>query len=338
MPNTSVTAFLGFYLSHYLPMPSMIGLKQIGFPRPIIRKTSKVFQRFVNVLWFRAFLSQSNSQFELYHPTGYFLREVPSTRCRIVLTVHDLIHEKYPEYFHHGSRRSGLTQELVDRVDAVIAVSGCTKKDLVEFFKVSSSKIHVVCHGNSLVSTNRSVISLASNLPSPYILYVGERKGYKNFKTFLAAYLDTKSPQNDFRLVCFGGGKLDREEIALLGNARQSVFWLEGSDTLLAQLYRNAAALVYPSLYEGFGMPLVEAMGLGCPVVASNRASIPEVLDGAGYLFDPENFEEIKTALTAVLYDDQLRTQMIDRGYERAKTFSWDNCARETMQVYRSLL
>ena len=173
----------------------------------------------------------------------------------------------------------------------------------------------------------------------PYILYVGWRKGYKNFSNFIKAYASNRKVYLDFRVVIFGGEKIsfnERIEFEKLGvNDKIDQFF--GNDAVLSNLYKNASCFIYPSLYEGFGIPPLEAMHYGCPVIASNVSSIPEVVGDAGFFFNPGEVEEISCALKRVLYDEELKAILINKGYQQEKKFSWEQCARETFEIYSQL-
>ncbi|MEM2154884.1 MAG: glycosyltransferase family 1 protein, partial [Nitrososphaeria archaeon] len=146
--------------------------------------------------------------------------------------------------------------------------------------------------------------------------------------------------KHDFKIVCFGGGLFSAEEIDLmikLGLSEDQVIQISGDDKTLAHLYRNAAVFVYPSLYEGFGIPLLEAMSLGCPVICSNTSSFPEVAGNAAEFFDPYEADSIAVALENVLYSSEKSKHLVNLGYERVKNFSWEKCADETRSIYLSL-
>ena len=175
----------------------------------------------------------------------------------------------------------------------------------------------------------------------PYLFYVGDRHGYKNFEGLLEAYTSSGLLRNNFNLVCFGGGRFTAEQKQLIsehGLSYQQVTQVIGNDVELARHYQQAAAFVYPSLYEGFGIPLLEAMTLDCPVVCSNTSSIPEVVGNAGEYFDPNNPEEIAFAIERVVGSSSHRSELINLGRDRCAQFSWKKCAEETLHIYRSIL
>jgi glycosyltransferase involved in cell wall biosynthesis len=178
-------------------------------------------------------------------------------------------------------------------------------------------------------------------LPSrPYLLFVGERGGYKNFSQLLAAFHQATDVNIDHDIVAFGGGAktaAEATEIARLGFTRK-VHFLHGDDSALSEAYAHATALVYPSRYEGFGLPPVEAMHSGCPVVCSNASSIPEIVGEAGLYFDPLSVDELANALVQIVGSQSLRSTLSQKGQIRAAQFTWQSCAQRTLAVYQAIL
>lgn len=174
----------------------------------------------------------------------------------------------------------------------------------------------------------------------PYVLYVGSREGYKNFSGLLRAFSMSPRLREQFQLLCFGGGALCDSELqqiaraGLTGRVRQ----IGGSDAVLASCYRHATLFVYPSLYEGFGIPPLEAMSLDCPVACSNTSSIPEVVGDAAACFDPSDPESLLATLEEVLNSGNLRDSLIERGRLRRECFSWRRCAQETLHIYEGVM
>ena len=174
-----------------------------------------------------------------------------------------------------------------------------------------------------------------------FLLYVGNRGGYKNFLRLLEAYGTSPQLKMGYELICVGGGGFHADELKTmqaLGLDSNQVMQLGGSDQLLARLYESASAFVFPSLYEGFGIPPLEAMSHDCPVVCSNTSSIPEVVGDAGEYFNPEDIENMRAAIERVVTSDSLRKLLIAKGRARLQFFSWDRCAAETLEVYSKLV
>ncbi len=226
----------------------------------------------------------------------------------------------------------------ISRADHIICISEQTKKDLLKFYDVEEKKISVVHLGFSLTNSTKSYTNIINR---PYLLYVGKRDGYKNFRDFLKAYSSLTHIKKDYDLVAFGGGRFSKDEellIKKLNLQKKTIHQIEGDDSILANLYKYASLFVYPSLYEGFGIPPLEAMSFDCPVACSNTSSIPEVVGDAAKLFDPYSVKEIANAIEVVLMDSVLREEMIRKGQERTKLFSWESCAIKTYEIYKGLL
>ena len=277
---------------------------------------------------------------DLLHRTYYACVPRPHG-ARVVVTVFDLIHEISPQYFARD-RTAALKGRAMAEADAVICISQSTAQDLQRLLKVPSNKITVAHLGYSPAFAHEGLSAGADRgATRPYFLYVGQRAGYKNFARLLTAYAASSRLMRDFDLVTFGGAPLNSEEMTHIGSIEcrpDAVRRQVGSDEDLARAYAGAHALVYPSEYEGFGIPLLEAMSAGCPVICSNVSSIPEVAGDAAEYFDPIDTESIRSAIERVAYDDGHRDSLIERGHRRCRTFSWDRCAEETLAVYRRVL
>ena len=276
---------------------------------------------------------------DIYHPTYYYQGITKYHKYPIVLTVYDMIHELYPNQLRYSKYTIDAKRTSIETADKIICISNNTKKDLMEIYDVPEDKIQVIYLANSLPkSTNYLNITKEFGIRKPYLLYVGDRNGtYKNFSTLLEAYLT--SMKNRFNLVCFGGGPFNKNEIAIINNSRCSskVTQLSGSDQFLTHLYKNAFAFICPSHYEGFGLPLLEAMGSGCPVIAANTSSIPEVVGTAALLFDPNSKYSLINKIEHLESNEILRENLIYLGFEQEKKFSWDKTANETLKLYSTL-
>ena len=310
-------------------------LRVMGRRMPAIRRTGRIYRALNAVL---APLIMWYFKPDLVHETYYSTSRRSPKTSKVVLTVFDMIHELYPESFASWDTTSKEKAAAVKRADHVICISENTRKDLIELFKVPREKTSVVHLGFSLTHTPAAGPCLVEG---PYLLYVGGRGGYKNFETLLRAFASVESLKSNYTLIAFGGGAFSAKEralIASLGLPEQRVRQLSGSDERLAELYTNAKVFVYPSLYEGFGIPPLEAMAFDCPVACSNASSIPEVVGDAAVLFDPLSIDSVAEAIVSLLRDNELRQQVVARGRERIKIFSWERCAEQTMGIYRSVL
>ena len=265
----------------------------------------------------------------MYHPTYYRKDMGKFTKMPIVLTVYDMIYEMFPDNFWNADSVIKSKKASIDCADAIICISENTKRDLMKLYDISGNKIIVVYLSCTLPETTEIYKS-----DKPYLLYVGDRSApYKNFWHFINVY--AKYLSNEYSVVVFGGG-FSPKELKFISEHRleNSVFHMQGDDTVLRSIYNGAYCLVYPSLYEGFGIPPLEAMISGCPVVASDSSSIPEVVGDAGILFNPLSEDSMLDAILAV---DKNRFGLVTAGYERVNRFSWDKMAKETMDVYESV-
>jgi glycosyltransferase involved in cell wall biosynthesis len=276
----------------------------------------------------------------LLHETYYSSHSVAPKGRPIVITVYDMIHEKFAAMLPAGDRTSDLKRKAVKRADRVICISRHTQQDLIQLFDVPEEKTIVIPLGFGLEIAAGKMIPSASPPSSPYLLYVGNRDSYKNFGGMLKAYAASKRLLDNFLIVAFGGPPISAEElqqIRKLGIPDHRVLHAAGDDAALAKYYRYAAAFVYPSLYEGFGIPPLEAMSLDCPVACSNTSSIPEVVGDSALLFDPADTESMSNAIERVATDSAVRRELIARGRKRIELFSWDRCASMTANLYREM-
>jgi len=279
---------------------------------------------------------------DIVHETYFFPYRLGGRRARRVLTIYDMIHEKFRSSFSSSDKTARYKALAAERVDHVICISESTRRDVIDILGLAADKTSVIYLGFDLMGTAVGNIG-SHDLPTtaPFILYVGNRGGYKNFLGLLEAYGSSHQLKSEYKLICFGGGALQQDEIRkmqALGVDSNQVVQFGGNDQLLTRLYQHASAFVYPSLYEGFGIPPLEAMSHDCPVICSNTSSIPEVVGDAGEYFDPTNVESMRTAIERVLATNDYRKLLISKGRERLKSFSWDRCAVETFDVYRKLV
>ena len=276
---------------------------------------------------------------DVIHETYYAAKPVYKGRAARVLTVYDLIHERFPQSFLPGDPVAHNRAKAILRADHLICISESTRRDLLETYQVPESKVSVTYLGyDALPLSSLNASSLVG--VRPYLLYVGSRHGYKNFDGLLAAYAQSRTRQEGVRIVCFGGGPLSASERSLIPKYQlhaDDVAHVSGTDERLAALYAGAVAFVYPSKYEGFGIPPLEAMSLGCPVICSNSSSIPEVVGNAGAYFDPNSVESIQQTLDQVLLSPTRQKELTTLGHERVRAFSWARCAGQTLDAYRKL-
>jgi len=260
---------------------------------------------------------------------------------RLVVTVHDLAFELFPELFPRDWRwlyRAGL-RAAAKRADAIIVPSSAAADDVAMRSSFDRAQIHITPLASSVATTDAdpSETSRRLDVPQPYILSVGTLEPRKNLVRLVRAYRQV-APEIPHALVLAGppGWRVEELEAEIARPGPGTILRtgrLSGRD--LDALYRGAEAFAYPSLYEGFGLPVVEAMVRGVPTITSNTSSLPEVAGDAALLVDPEDTGEIAEALARVLTDPVLAEDLRRRGRERAAMFSWTATARATLDVYR---
>ncbi|MBK9579667.1 MAG: glycosyltransferase family 4 protein [Fibrobacterota bacterium] len=272
--------------------------------------------------------------YDVFHPTYYGgWSDLSQLECPVVVTVHDMIHELLPEFVPDDGT-SDQKRKAVMAAKLIIAISESTKVDLVRLWGVSPDKVTVVHHGSNF--KERSTLDLTlDGLPAKFILFVGERRGYKNFWIFARAISDLMESDPDLNLVVVGRPFDSAEQIELRALCyHPRILHFQPSDAQLAGVYGKATCFVFPSLYEGFGFPILEAMSNGCPVAMSSTSSFPEVGGEAAIYFDPTNSLEIQGAVQRLLVDEDLRLRLIQLGLERVKLFTWEKAVKETVAVY----
>ena len=302
---------------------------------PYFNKYTKRLSKYINLFYSNFTLKKRD--YDIFHPTyynKYFLKSIGDKP--FVLTIHDMIHEIYAgKYFDQNDSTIIQKRILAKKANKIIAISKNTKSDIIKFYDIPEEKIKVIYHGYSNIA-KENYKPLISN---QYILYVGSRNGYKNFKLFLKSISDILLKNEQLILFCAGGGKFNESELDLINklNINNSIIQKNVSDKELASLYSNAKAFIYPSLYEGFGIPILEAFNFGCPAIISDKSSFPEVAGEAVEYFNPTELNSIKNSIEKVVFNEYIRSEMIQKGYERLKKFNWKKTALETLKIYKNL-
>jgi len=305
----------------------------------------KLNMSYKNVLNFYAnfFLDSSylkKGDFDILHATyfhPYFLNYLKGKPY--VITVYDMAHELFSKDVGGFVKKTmEYKRRTIFKANKIIAISENTKKDLMKLYDIPKDKIEVIYLGNPLENVKPSKVKI---LPKRYLLFVGNRQGYKNFTFFLESISPILGRDKSLFLVCAGGGHFSSSErifISRLGIERQVVQISFKDDSELAYIYKNALVYVLPSLYEGFGLTALEAFSMGCPVVASNTSSIPEVCGKAAFYINPKDKDSIKKAILSVLKNRESRYSLVRSGFIQVKKFSWDNTVKQTLAVYKKVL
>ena len=333
MPEVMVGTVLGFNASSY-PFHSLeaTGAKVVSWGTAMKAGLKRYM---VNELLTTPYVARR--RWDIYHPTLY--RSMPFVRARrMVATHYDCVHERFPELVTGRARVIRAKRRLYNDADVIICISESSRQDLLDFYSIDASKTRVIHLGMQPLPTCATAgRDLETQTRRPYALFVGARRGYKNFDALLAAYHDT-ALFKALDLLVIGGAPLTAAEIELvkkLGLAGCVIHVQLASDELLAEAYRKARFLVYPSLYEGFGLPPIEAMAAGCPVVACRTSAMPEVCLDAPFYFEPKDPSSLGRAIVNANEDEDARRCAIQRGRDVAVTYSWAECANRTLAVYR---
>lgn len=276
----------------------------------------------------------------IVHETFYSpYRSGPETSCTVI-TVYDMIHELFKECFAPEDPTTHIKRIAINRADHVICISESTRRDLIRLFCIPEEKVTCVHLGFEQFLPQGKENITKYKVDRPFLLYVGGRAIYKNFNGFLKSIAASPKLMRDFDVIAFGAGRFladQKEVINQLGFYDSQVRHITGDDNLLGFFYAKARAFVCPSLYEGFGLPLLEAVAHNCPVISSNTSSMPEVIGDAAEYFDPYSIEDMTRAIESVVYSNERINQLKIMGQERLKNFSWRQCAEETLNVYKKI-
>jgi len=279
------------------------------------------------------------NDFDIFHPTyydPYFLKYLYNKPY--VITVPDLIYYIFHSDNKYQKKIKVDIYNVVRNSSHIITISNNTKNDIIKYFDIDKNNISVIYPGNSIIA---NISKKKSVFPNNYILFVGNRNGYKNFTNLVIAVADILISENIF-LICIGGGTPSIEEKALLEKLKikeRIIFISNTTDENMVHYYRNALCFIFPSKYEGFGIPILESFSCGCPVILSNTSSFPEVAGEAALYFDPNSIESIKQTIRHYLkLSQEEKVAMRIRGFHRLKLFSWDTAYEQTIFVYEKLI
>lgn len=335
--------------SHWTPSLAVRSCDNIRYPchprfRLLRHRPLRVFPKTRVFYWLDKYYFQPfrlRTHPHIFHPTYYYLlnhQQLDAYKCPIVLTVWDMINEIFSEQLDPTGHYARMKKKALFSAQALICISENTKKDLLERYALPEDTISVI----HLASEIDESYSYGPELipDAPYYLYVGSRAPYKNFQGALKALAKAVSVRSDVRL-CVVGRPFSREEEILIHSLKLDSSILHyglSDDRHLAKLYRNSLALIYPSFYEGFGIPPLEAMSCGTVVVASHSSSLPEVVGDGGILFDPRRHDDLADILLFLLDNPSKRDHFIAKGKQQAQKFSWEHTVSQTLDVYQSLI
>ena len=288
-------------------------------------------------------LMQNKKKYDIIHPTYYHTYILNKFKGKYVVTIHDMIYEIYKEVMPDAQKVIAQKKAHIFAADKIVCVSEWTKRDLLRFYpQIGEDKIKVIYQGNDIrIGKEKKVpkINALKNVEK-YILFTGNRGLYKNFNNLARAVADMLKNDKELYLVCGGGGAFDAEEKNLLSELgiADKCIQLRYAEEETVSLYNNAECFVFPSLYEGFGLPILEAWECRCPLVLSNASCFPEIAGEAGVYFDGNSESDIKSAVEKAVYDDEIKNDLIEKGLERSRLYGWDKTVSNTLNLYKSLL
>lgn len=276
----------------------------------------------------------------VFHSTYYTTYE--NLKIPQVLTVHDMTYEKFPNFFNsRGAKRFiANKKKCIMNADAIICVSNATKNTLLDIYAIDEKKVSVIYHGISesfISESNAREVNIGNK---PYFLFVGYRNSYKNFTFFVEAFSMWES-NKDYNVLLVGGGEVSKEETLLfkkLGVEKQVRHLGFVEERFLGYVYTNAVAFVFPSLDEGFGIPILEAISSKTQVIASSIEVFKEIGGDMLIYFEPSNHESLIQAFTKSISGEVTKEELTIRSKYVIENFTWDMCAEKTMEIYNKVL
>lgn len=305
--------------------------KSIRIPGSFFRGQGRIMNELNKPYSFYRLLQRD--KYDIFHQTHFETYCLPAIGNKpMVTTFHDVNFST----FNYNKVLVRLQRKSLDRADKIVAVSINTKNDLISYLNIDERKIEVIYHGIEL--KNRSYSS-ERYTERPYILYVGTRNENKNFSKFIQAFALLNGKYPELRLVCTSLA-FSSEELSFFHRlgVDKAVMHVSADEDLMYRLYRDAELFVFPSLYEGFGLPILEAMAAHCPVVLSDASCFPEIAKDAGAYFDPYDIDSIFGMMDKIITDSTYRKELIEKGNARVTDFSWEICAQKHLELYKALL
>lgn len=305
--------------------------RSVCIPGPFFRGQGRLMNELNKPYSFYRLLQKG--EYDIFHQTHFETYCLPAIGNKpMVTTFHDVNFST----FNYNANLIRLQKKSLERADKIVAVSFNTQKDLLSYFDIAERKIEVIYHG---IELNDGFCLPERYTESPYILYVGTRNENKNFSRFIQAFALLHEKYPELRLVCTSLAFTSEEIFSFqklgIDNAAMHV---AADEELMNRLYRDAELFVFPSLYEGFGLPILEAMAAHCPIALSDTSCFPEIAKDAGAYFDPYDIDSIFEVMDKVITDSTYRNELIEKGSVRVKKFSWEKCTQKHLELYKTLL
>nr|WP_276089387.1 glycosyltransferase family 1 protein [Pedobacter sp. JY14-1] len=317
--------------NHYIQNLPQIMNRSFG--KLLLKKTAKKSN------WNKQYLLRQlkTDKYDLFHPSYYDPYFLDVLKKPLIITVHDMIYENFPDLFPDAEHTIENKKNLMDRATLIIAISDFTRQQIIKWHPQFERKIRVVHHG----IPSSSIIAAKNSLPEKFLLYIGDRNAaYKNFERFTVAVAPLLLKTPGLHLVCAGGGRFNQQEISHFSSLQlqERIMQVSATDSVLKQLYQNAIALVYPSIEEGFGLPILEAFENQCPVACSNTSCLPEVGGSAVVYFDPTDQNSMRETLSLLLSAPEIRQTLKKSGLGQLRNFSFENSLNKTIACYQELI
>ena len=324
---TLTTVFLkNFYLNKMKNKYACIVRNIIGYKH--VYKLNKLLTKYY----------LNKEKVDIIHPTWYdpYIFSIKGN-SKIIITIHDMIHELFWE--NTAKDEIARKKYAIYNADAIIAISKNTKNDILKIYPdIPNNKISVVYHGTSHLPDAQRPNNF--DVPEKYILFVGGRHDYKRGMFLAKALREFLKQYHNVKLLYLGGGSFNRDEISYIHelNLTDRIIQKDVSDAELAYLYSHAVCFVYPSLYEGFGLPILEAFDNNCPVICARNSSLTEVGGNAALYFENDDDVKLAQLVDMLLNNEEVRKKCIKLGKKRAMNFTWNKCFQETCAVYKKIM
>lgn len=288
-----------------------------------------------NEIYCKYLLKQNN--FDVFHPTYYDPYFIKNLKKPMVTTIHDMTYERLPAYFWVQDPLTAQKRISAQRADKIIAISETTKRDLLTYLEVDEGKVEVIYHGIDIESPLE--LEVVKNSPAEYLFFVGDRGGYKNFYLMLDAFAVLSKKHPNLHLVLAGGGKLVGADVEIINRLKlnSKVHHYQVNDAQLNYLYKNALLFIYPSLYEGFGLPILEAFRAECPILLSDTDCFHEIAQDAATFFNRYSLEDLTQKIENLISNESSRKILIEKGKKRLQDFPIEKSMNQTLQLYKSL-
>lgn len=286
--------------------------------------------------WYCNYLLKQND-FDVFHPTYYDPYFIKNLKKPFVTTIHDMTYERLPEYFWVMDPLTTQKRLSVERADKIIAISETTKKDLLKYIDTDENKVEVIYHGIDIQTP--LVYKEVEKLPENFLLFVGDRSGYKNFYLLLNTFEKFSKLNPDIHLVLTGGGILVGADVEIIKRLKlqHKVHHYNVSDEQLNFLYSNAVLFIYPSLHEGFGLPILEAFKAKCPMLLSDTDCFKEIAQDGASFFSAYSADDLYSKIEQLVTSKTEREKLVENGSKRLLDFPIEKSVKETLALYKTL-